>query len=174
MDHDLWDGCIVWSLPPGFTYVDARTIRDFPQNQEVFLGPVDRGDAFMFDLMALMENMSPQQVLREHWEGLLEANEATEDTSVPQELFTAFMRDPSRPAAPDNMMSVPCVVGVQVMTATGTHVRVWLCLVRLASVHTDVIITWNQPPSAVFDNPRQVFAQVLASVRWIDISFMDL
>jgi hypothetical protein len=34
MDCELWEGAIVWHLP-GNDYLDARNMRDFPQNQEV-------------------------------------------------------------------------------------------------------------------------------------------
>lgn len=168
-DFELWEGNIVWTLP--VSYVDARTLRDFPQNQEVFVGPQARGDSFMFDLMAVAEAPTPEDALREHWLGLLEANEAR---SRDERLFVGAVRDPDvGPGGADApMRNVPCMTGTQLLHDGNATVTVWLALVRVRSADTDVVITWNQPPSAVHAQPEMFFRQVLTSIRWNDVSFM--
>ncbi len=167
-DFELWDGNIVWTLPASF--VDARTLRDFPQNQEVFLGPQSRGDSFMFDLMAIADAATPEGALREHWLGLLEANESQ---SRDEHLFTATVRDPEAAGGANQpLLNVPCMAGTQLLS-NGSLVVVWLALIRVRSVQTDIVITWNQPPTAALAQPELFFRHVLSSIRWNDISFMQ-
>lgn len=164
---DLWEGCISWTLPAAQPpYVDARTIRDYPQNQEVFVAPPARGDAWMMDLMEPVAAATPVAVLAEHWAALLEAN----DSACPDGVrgFAARVRDVAGGPA---MVAVDCVVGVQRMQADGSLVRVWLCVVRRPG--TDIVVAWNQPPAAEALGGDDTFAAVLASIEWRDLSFMD-
>jgi hypothetical protein len=162
---ELWDGNVLWTLPGDVSWVDARTLRDFPQNQEVFLGPVTRGDTFMCDLMELTGG-DEQQALREQWVGLLEANEATQLGEL-----RIFHSTISLPGGGVREGTVPCLVGRQVVEG-GAEVTIWLALVRIAQVETDVLISWNQPLTALNPDSESLFKAVLRSIRWMDISFM--
>jgi hypothetical protein len=164
MELELWDGNVMWTLPPGTNWVDARTMRDFPQNQEVFLGPLDRGDAFMCDLMECVGATTPSEALQEHWLGLLENNEAQQ--VEPVHIFAASISDP----VGSQKVSIPCLVGKQ--EVGGVITTIWLAVIRIPSVRTDVVITWNQPPAATSHDSQAQFQAVLSSIRWVDISFM--
>ena len=156
--HELWEGCLEWELPGKCT--DSRTLRDLPQNQEVFLA--EGKDSFLFDLMEMVDEPDVAQAARVHWNELAETNEleardvAAKAGKVPEVSGGA-------------MRTVPVVVGMQ------GDVRVWLALLRLPEHKTDVVISWNEAEWAARDERESeaTFLRILASVRMHDLAFLN-
>lgn len=166
-EFELWEGNIIWNLPSDVEWTDARTLRDFPQNQEVFMAPLTRGDAFICDVMECAKGaITPVDALKEHWIALLEANEGIQQGELM--FFSASVAVPGDRAG--KLVDVPCLMGQQVVG--GVLLTIWMAVVRILEVQSDVVITWNQPPTAVNPNSEAIFREVLQSIRWVDISFM--
>jgi hypothetical protein len=155
--HELWEGCIEWELPGKCT--DSRTLRDLPQNQEVFLA--EGKDSFLFDLMEMVDEPHVEEAARVHWNDLAETNELDARGVT---MKAGKVRVPSGGAT----RSVPVVSGMQ------GDVRVWLALLRLPEYQTDVVISWNEVEWAGRDerDSEATFLRILASVRMNDLSFL--
>ncbi len=155
--YELWEGCIEWELPGKCT--DSRTLRDLPQNQEVFLA--EGKDSFLFDLMEMVDEPHVEEAARVHWNELAEANEAEVGRVA---VKVGKVPEPAGGAS----RSVPVVVGMQ------GDVRVWLALLRLPEYQTDAVISWNEVEWAGRDEleSEATFLRILASIRMHDLSFL--
>jgi hypothetical protein len=157
---DLWDGCLSWELPAGCT--DARSLRDLPQNQEVFLG-VGK-DSFLVDMLELLaDEPTEESAVRAHWKELSDANEVHNEK---EEL--AFRIEANDPSNKGRKKSVPALVGMQ------EDVRVWVALFRLQKERTDLLVSWNQVDEiGPVERDRRKFERIVASITFANIDFLE-
>ncbi len=155
----LWEGNLTWELPGECT--DVRTLRDLPQNQEVFLATGK--DSYIFDLLELLADEEEEDAAAiAHWSELAETNEADPigEARVVRGVVHVVKGGAKR--------SVPVVVGMQ------GEVRVWLALIRLADKATDIVVTWNEVEWAerAEKESEDAFLRILASIEFNDLSFL--
>lgn len=167
--HELWDGNIEWSLPPGF--VDVRTLRDLPQNQEVFMAGetlAESKSSYSMDLMQLQE----ENDVRVQWDELCDLNNATRLGDEVHIVSCKVATPPGGSELQSGQISVPVAFGEQ-LCAEERRVRVFCALIRIKQTDTDVVVTWNEdPPSPNVETSKEEFEKLLMSIKWNDISFM--
>ncbi len=152
--HDMWEGCLSFELPGVCT--DCRSLRDLPQNQEVFLG-VGK-DSFSVDMLELLaDEPTDERAARAHWKEIGDISEAEQ---TKEEYFRVFK-------VLEGSKSVAVVAGMH------DHVRVWVALFRLREQETDMLVCWNQVDNVgSVDRDAVVFERIITSVKINDISFL--
>lgn len=164
---ELWEGCIVWSIPCGC--IDVRSIRRLPENQEIFMNE-ETGDSFLFDLMQNLDGKEEEDILT-HWLEICDQNEADKVGDLVKFCVNG-VSDPLRSESKIKK-EVHCVHGLQ-SSAKG-QCRVWVALVRLAQgFDSDIVISWNQVSFAEksLDDSKETFKKILQSIEWKDIAFI--
>jgi hypothetical protein len=146
--HELWEGCLTVNLPGQWT--DCRSLRDLPQNQEVFLAPNQGKDSFSVDMLELLaDEDTTESAARAHWNELSDLNQ---EPVCEKDLFVRLVKR-------NDGKSVPVVAGMQ------GSVRVWIALFRLPKQATDMLLCWNQVDSLQsLDKDFETFQQMVMSL----------
>lgn len=169
--RELWEGAITWTLSEE-DFIDARTLRDFPQNQEVFVGR-NNDHSYCFDLMEKVDVVDLEESARVHWLEIAETNGV--DHVDKKSLQLAKGKVDAPPPSKAGTIEVPIVYGNQKMPGKDHDVCVWIALIRLDDPYdTDVVVSWNESPASTtsIEKSLQSFQALLASIRWNDISFI--
>ncbi|KAF7728614.1 hypothetical protein EC973_005841 [Apophysomyces ossiformis] len=143
--RELFGGAIVAPINP--TFVDASQFRQIPDNQEVFLD-MQTQQSLIVELLEAVDAQN-EDIARYHFEQVASDNEAVEYKvntvqSVPTETAT--------PCLPADITSVYVLQGTQQVAKFNEDkhqaynvVQIWLAVVRLATVATDLVVTINAP-----------------------------
>ena len=163
MVQALFGGALEISLLDGAEYVDASQLRQVPDNQECFVSEADANRSIIVELLELQEGPdepAESHGILGHWRELAEANDAES-----AQVVKSVALDP----LPDMERSV--VYGVQVIPKYGKahdlhRVPVWLGLLRIPRVRTDVLVSHCGGAAGEADEGR--FVAMLESVRILD------
>ena len=137
---DAFGGAIGVSAPGG--WLDASDVRPVPDHQEVWLERAATARALIVELLELAADAADgDAAARLHFEELASSNDA-EGSAVHQNFGLGDAAAPRlRPAPP----APPQVLrGVQSL-AEGARLHVWLAVVRLPRVGTDLVVSISRP-----------------------------
>ncbi|KAG0173238.1 hypothetical protein DFQ28_011636 [Apophysomyces sp. BC1034] len=141
----LFGGAITAPIKP--TFIDASQFRQIPDNQEVFLD-MQTQQSLIVELLEAV-NVQDVDIARYHFEQVASDNEAAEYKVNSVQRVSAGT---ATPCLPVDSTSVYMLQGTQRVakfneanTASYNVVDIWLAVVRLASVDTDLVITINAP-----------------------------
>ena len=138
---EAFGGAIFVSAPGG--WLDASDVRPVPDHQEVWLERAATARALIVELLELAADATDgDAAARLHFEELASANDA-EGSAVHQNLalepLGATPRLRPAPPAPPQVLR-----GVQSL-AEGARLHVWLAVVRLPRVGTDLVVSISRP-----------------------------
>eukprot|EP00761_Pharyngomonas_kirbyi_P002162 gb/GECH01002166.1/.p1 GENE.gb/GECH01002166.1/~~gb/GECH01002166.1/.p1 ORF type:complete len:198 (+),score=50.10 gb/GECH01002166.1/:1-594(+) len=145
--QQLWGGAVEVQLPSRF--VDISPFRDVPDHQEIF-ADANTDQSFIFELLSYDESVSNENITRFHWEELARLNDSLSLSEIHHEEVL-------------NAESIPCISskpqasGVYAAVLAGNQkvskhrdvdrndVNMYVVVIRLPSVTTDIMITFNDP-----------------------------
>ncbi|KAJ3016624.1 hypothetical protein HKX48_003936 [Thoreauomyces humboldtii] len=148
----LYGGAISISLPHSF--IDVSSLREVPSNQEVFVhASTDR--CFMVELLETDTDVPDDRMGAFHWSQLAEDNGA-EEQDISTTLMGSDRKTEETSDVPVPLVDRPCttvvVTGFQWIakfnerSATARNqVSVRLAVVRIPSVGTDLLVSYNHP-----------------------------
>jgi hypothetical protein len=151
VSRPFFGGAIQASLPAQFR--DLASVREVPDNQECW-HDVDTDALFVMELMELDNSLDVHAAARNYWKDLCDLNESTQQDL---ESFT-FRLDSAAVRGLPASSTIGCGNGLQrvllgrafdfngnLRPQEERFVRVNLCLIRLPSVQTDILLTLSQP-----------------------------
>ena len=135
-------GGAIFVSAPGGGWLDASDVRPVPDHQEVWLERAATARALIVELLELAADAADgDAAARLHFEELASSNDA-EGSAVHQNFAlgdaAAPRLRPAPPAAPQALR------GVQSL-AEGARLHVWLAVVRLPRVGTDLVVSISRP-----------------------------
>lgn len=159
----LYGGAITTVLPASFA--DVSNLREVPDHQEVFLDDVTEA-SLIVELLDMEVSSTGDIAVLEHFRDLARDNESTRS-----DILTGVAQYPSA-LAPQLDQSAERIglVGLQhvkkhrSIQATEDTVIIFMVLLRLANVTTDVLITLNIPVPETLASDPIVFPQALAAL----------
>lgn len=159
--QELWEGCLTIELPD--PCIDCRTLRDLPQNQEVFLAGEGK-NSFLVDMLELLEDEpTDERAARAHWKELADVNEAP---LTKEEVFCVV--NGISDSRTGHSRSATVVAGMQ------GEIRVWVALLRLHKEKTDLLLCWNQVDGlGKADVDVIVFKRIVASLVINNLDFLN-
>ncbi len=148
----LFGGAISAVIPERFR--DISAIRDVPDNQEVFVD-VDRDDSAIVELLELLSDVPDANAAQFHFAELAASNDAT----GPGLSMIEFEQPMTAVQIPLIGLSASGAAGATAAGLIGRQrvskgregdsarndVRIYLAVIRLPAVGTDVVITVNEP-----------------------------
>lgn len=170
---DLYGGAIKVQLPSGF--VDASQFREVPDTQEVYVND-SYDDSIVFDLMERIDAASDTDALKEHLDEISQLNGADLDSQLIQ-LYSethSLVQPGIKPRASPAYITVAIEPAKKwgrttTLVQDGTEDRklqepilvLILVLIRLKSVDTDVLVSYNTPITREKDlkSIQEAFAQ---------------
>ncbi|KAL1921674.1 uncharacterized protein VTP21DRAFT_10316 [Calcarisporiella thermophila] len=142
--RSLFGGAIAAYIPDNF--LDASTLREIPDNQEVFVS-VNSDQSIIIELLQLADEAPDEDAAKYHFEQLASDNEA-ESWSIESVIPLSQTELPHIPSD----ARIYFLTGRQVISKFKEHtpgsrnlVDIYLTLIRLPSITTDIIITYNSP-----------------------------
>ena len=137
---EAFGGAIIVSAPGG--WLDASDVRPVPDHQEVWLERAATARALIVELLELAADATDgDAAARLHFEELASSNDA-ESSAVHQNFALGDAAAPRlRPAPPAPPQALR---GVQSL-AEGARLHVWLAVVRLPRVGTDLVVSISRP-----------------------------
>ena len=116
-------------------YLDASDVRPVPDHQEVFTQKDSPHRALVIELLEMLSGSHPNDA-REHFHEIAHRNNAsTQHIKIAQQGIQICKR---------SQLPVVQLTGMQTL-ADGTQLHVTLCLVRIASHCTDLLVTVCRP-----------------------------
>ncbi|KXN65250.1 Mog1p/PsbP-like protein [Conidiobolus coronatus NRRL 28638] len=148
----LFGGAIEAPTPESF--LDISTVRQVPDNQEVFADQNPTNQSIIFELLEANDEVYNDEIARFHFNQIAEDNEADEGSSNIEELINIDSNE--LPNFNGHHIQAYYVQGTQIIQPrkqewTPTKLHIYLLIFRLPEVTTDLIITW-QVPSELNDN----------------------
>ncbi|KAI8919319.1 hypothetical protein PhCBS80983_g02128 [Powellomyces hirtus] len=142
---DLYGGAMSMSIPQSFA--DVSMLREVPSNQEVFADQLS-DQSIMIELLELASDATTENAGKYHYAQLAQDNEAvTSDILSEEQLDTSN----ALPFLPSNVHA-SIIVGRQTVakfneSSPDAHnvVIIYLALIRIPQVTTDLVISHNQP-----------------------------
>ncbi|KAI8807835.1 hypothetical protein BJ742DRAFT_739445 [Cladochytrium replicatum] len=141
---ELFGGAIRTVVPSSF--VDISTLRDVPDNQEVF-ADTQTNQSLIFELVEMTPDVSDESAAVHHFAMLAQDNDARAS-----EIFHVEHLKPEDLVNLTNVSSATIVVGQQAVAKfresgpdAVNQITIYLACIRLPSVQTDIIISYNQP-----------------------------
>ncbi|GJP45579.1 hypothetical protein CLOM_g12584 [Closterium sp. NIES-68] len=142
--HALFGGAIQADFPPRFE--DVSNFRDVPNNQEVF-ADASRDESIVVELLEMKADVADADSSRWFLEDLMREQEAQAGSAIESSAPIASSDCPHfepsvvRSYAVGSMTVSKGRQGAEALNV----VRVYLANIRLRNVHTDVLITVNEP-----------------------------
>jgi hypothetical protein len=153
--HDLFGGAITTVLPTG--YLDASDLRQIPDNQEVFLSPINNA-SIIISLLERVPASDLQSAVKEHFDDAVlgASNRRGENADIPHTRPVEQLPSPHGTRARGVTEAGLVVAAMQTSESDRAHARgkggeevvftgVVMGLVRLASVETDLLVEFNVP-----------------------------
>eukprot|EP01100_Stratorugosa_tubuloviscum_P001673 TRINITY_DN137_c0_g1_i1.p1 TRINITY_DN137_c0_g1~~TRINITY_DN137_c0_g1_i1.p1 ORF type:complete len:214 (+),score=66.95 TRINITY_DN137_c0_g1_i1:67-642(+) len=140
---ELWGDNASCSIPTRF--IDLSDIRQIPDNQEVFCD-LDTDQSIIFELLEMIEQ-SNQEAAIYHFNEVASINEATNESII---IHQSELTQTELPNFDITQLKY-FVFGKQKVTKFSEGqdakniVNVYMCLIRLKNVQTDLVISLNQP-----------------------------
>lgn len=158
MERLLYGGAIRVAVPPD--WADVSTIRQVPDNQEVFVANDDLGQSLIFDIVE-RANVPDEHIAAYYMQDLAEQNESAETrvfgagpVHAPG-LLQSAQRCPApagEPQPPPTCYGVTChqVIGKFRKTAAEAPegVDIAMLIMRIPQVEADILVTLNTPAPA--------------------------
>lgn len=150
MTRKLYGDMIAMSVPE--TFIDASTIRQVPDSQEVFLDPSNEDISLVIELVEALDSPDAQ-VGHEHYAALASDNEAVKYRVESCRMIQAAAKHNHDNNSTNNkeMGAIISVSGTQSVakfnTAAAEEVSIVMGIIRLPKVTTDVLVTYNAPRS---------------------------
>ena len=179
--QELYGGHFTIELINGSeNYVDASTIREVPDNQEVFVGKND-DTSVIIDLLEQVESTDLKAAMTEHLEDIL-----TDLTnSIIKQDDTVLRKD----IIDNNLIITKLTVDKSANLSKeieNNHIEkgellfkeseplktidMYIGLVRLKEYETDILITYNPPPRSKNENIVELFKNMILSLTLKDPS----
>jgi len=156
ISKDLFGGAITISLPDSFE--DISLIRQVPDHQEVF---VDRSTeaSLIVELLNHEDNVANESAAHYYFEDLAECNEASNVQVISNQIVTDNEFIPSlRCYSYAKCMLIGKQSVVKFRKKAGSpldDIIIFLVVIRLANMGTDLLITYNAPIHTIPQNMRQ-------------------
>ncbi|KAH9265514.1 hypothetical protein BASA83_011110 [Batrachochytrium salamandrivorans] len=144
--RQLFGGAISASVPVG--YIDASRIRDVPDHQEVFIDTAT-DSSFIVELLEPQDlSMDIHSAARQHLEQLARDNEATSDGCTiisERDISDSLLSSSISGAKAVVISSTQCISKYNEAGDDAKNtVGIYMGLIQLGRVSTDVLITFNQ------------------------------
>lgn len=134
--RELFGGAMTTTTPSSF--LDASTMRQVPDHQEVFLDSSSDEISLIVELTEILETASDEDAIKEHFDALSADNESSSSR-----IISVSLMEPDPSLGPSYIL-----VGMQTprkFNHSGGEVMVILGLIRLKSVSADLLISMNFP-----------------------------
>lgn len=159
-------GAITCDLPAGWK--DVSDIRQVPDHQEVYIGPSADDPCFVIEILERQDSVPDDEAARFFFDDLAGANGSKESSfsvqTVTSELnmhsgigMQRFAKGKDYDAE-GNLRPHQEVVDVQIE----------LCVVRLAQVETDLLLTLSRNKSKADEKLSEEFRRILSTLRILD------
>ena len=147
----LFGGALEISLPNGA--IDASTVRQIPDNQEVFIFR-DSDDSWVIEILEEQPNELSAQI-RKHFEALGDDNEA-------QEVLVNLVESPFH-----NKIMLTGIQKIKKFNSSQVDtVNIALGLYRISEYQAEILVTWN----SLFSVDLESFRMALDSLKLKDAS----
>lgn len=188
-DIGLYGGAISVQIPTDF--IDASQFREIPDTQEVFVN-TRQDDSIVFDLMERVEATNDQQALKDHLSEISEINnngsQFTQLYNETRSLVKPMIKKDSSPAyitvaiepakkwgktteleQKENVSDEEKVLDEPLLVLI-------LVLIRLQSVETDLLVTYNTPITRVVDLQKiqTTFGKLQSNQQELDTNTSNL
>lgn len=165
MNRPLFGGAFQLDLPDNF--LDVSQLRQVPDNQEVFVSK-DSDESFVIELLETPD-ASLDSSIEYHWKDLCEANTASECKILKSENVSIVSLDIAH--------KEETLVGIQSVPKFGKaadieQVTLYLYLLRIHNLNTDILISWNIPGSHPEESDK--FMSILKSLHVLDLSIFNV
>ncbi|KAF8319530.1 Mog1p/PsbP-like protein, partial [Cantharellus anzutake] len=172
--RQLFGGAITTELPEAF--IDASDLRQIPDNQEVFLSPVD-DVTFIVEILEKVEEDNLLEAAKFHFDSLAHDNDAQNNKSIEQIIPSSEPSTQERPA-PILLSGTQRIKKFNRTTAD--DVLILLALWRLDKYNIDLVLSCNIPVKT--DSPettivgaevnveetKSTFAKAVGSFKIVD------
>ncbi|KAI9209443.1 uncharacterized protein BJ171DRAFT_595177 [Polychytrium aggregatum] len=147
-ERALYGGAITAYIPDSF--VDASTMREIPDHQEVYVD-VDTDQSIIVELLDYLTDKSDLEAANYHFWELASDNSATDASQVIsiRAINNSELPNLSASMGIDGFQAI-IIHGIQRIAKFKEHssnaynqVHIYLCLVRLPAVGTDLLVTFN-------------------------------
>lgn len=143
----LFGGAMEWIAPDRF--IDTSQFREVPDNQEIFADP-ETDQSLIIELLQYSDQVPNENAALFHFREVAQINDATSPTH--HTVFQVESLD-SKIAMPNlagvNDIYVGCLLGQQLVSKFRemhrNSVNMYMAVIRLPHVTTDVLITLNDP-----------------------------
>ncbi|KAI5123277.1 hypothetical protein M0805_009299 [Coniferiporia weirii] len=171
----LFGGAITIELPS--TFIDASTLRQVPDTQEVFISPSDV--SFVIEILERVDPDDPKEAVKFHFDSLAHDNDAINshvlDIRLPEDNTAASSSSPETTPSP-----VLLEGSQQIAKFNSRHkddVRVLLAVYRIARKRVDLVFSANVPLTTEtgegnnqedVDNAKELFIAAARSLTIVD------
>ncbi|XBW35880.1 hypothetical protein QEN19_001454 [Hanseniaspora menglaensis] len=155
-------------------YVDASTLREVPDNQEVFVGKNDDA-SIIIDLLEQVHSDDLQEAMTEHLEDLLtdfsksiikKGDTVTrKDTIEGEVIFTHITIDKSNCTE-----HITKQITMFKESEPLQKIDMYVGLIRMKEYETDIIMTYNPPQRTEIEGTDSKFKEMMLSLTLIDAS----
>ncbi|EJD05999.1 Mog1p/PsbP-like protein [Fomitiporia mediterranea MF3/22] len=175
--RQLFDGAITAELPDAL--VDASTVRQVPDTQEVFFSPTS-DVSYIIEILQRVEPDDPTEAAKFHFDSLAHDNDALSSS-----VSSVIVPDDYKPDAPGTPSPI-LLDGSQKVTKfnrqTPDDVRILLAVYRVASKGVDIVLSANLPiaketggglTEADFNIANDAFLNAARSLKIIDFGLFN-
>ncbi|KAJ3130453.1 hypothetical protein HK098_000018 [Nowakowskiella sp. JEL0407] len=142
----LFGGAVESLIPSSF--IDASDLREIPDNQEVFIDTLTN-ESLIFEILELEEDIPNEQAASFHFQQLASDNDASDESEI---ISIEYLRPGIDLTHMQNDAHLTYLFGRQKIAKyrdtdplARNVVNIYLICIRLFSVQTDFIITYNHP-----------------------------
>ncbi|XP_020774438.1 ran guanine nucleotide release factor [Boleophthalmus pectinirostris] len=143
--HPLFGGALSAAIPPSST--DISTLREIPDNQEVFAHP-HTDQSIIVELLEYQSQVADEDAARYHFEDIAGSNKALEPGTFQ---VTNIIPLPKSELSLSQCSSGWLLTGTQSVSKFNEEARntvtIHLGLFRLPQFSTDILVTFNDPQS---------------------------
>lgn len=132
--QDLYGGAMSTVIPSNF--VDASTFRQVPDTQEVFVSTKDTNDSIIIDLLESVPEKDLPDILKAHMEEITRLNDGIETVIDEVKALNCEL-------GPSGIMLFQQEVKKFGKSDELENVYVFMAVVRLSKVNTDVVVCYN-------------------------------